>query len=160
MASGWAGSVRRLRYVTSPRHARVKARAWRIHITLGLDAITAARRGRCPASDREFLLDVLVDACEPLLGALRPVVVVPNVGLELLDLRGAQLQRELVRHIHGALAIPVAVSEACCSRATIAGRAAVHRVAVVTRLPIGGRERNDLLHGLGGRSLIVNSENC
>ena len=62
----------------------------------------------------EFLFDVLVDSDQPLLGtlsallgALGPVLVVAHIRFELADplLGNAQLHGELVRQIHGAVAI-------------------------------------------------------
>src|SRR5438270_4778896 len=55
----------------------------------------------------ELVLDFLVNVHEPLLGTRGTLLEVPKVALHLPDLvlGGAQLHRELVRDVHGAVAV-------------------------------------------------------
>ena len=55
----------------------------------------------------EAVLDLRVDAVHPFLGADGAILVVADVAFQLRDavFRFAQLQRELVRDVHGALAV-------------------------------------------------------
>src|SRR5262252_5645187 len=57
----------------------------------------------------ELLFNVLVDSRQPFLSALRAIVKVVGIRLKLPDalLGGAQLQRELVRKLHGAITVAV-----------------------------------------------------
>src|SRR5215475_2895200 len=57
----------------------------------------------------ELLFNILVDSCQPFLSALRAIVEVVGIRLELSDalLGGAQLQRQLMRKLHGAITIAV-----------------------------------------------------
>src|SRR5262249_39564726 len=94
----------------------------------------------------ELLFDVLVDARQPFLGALRPIVVVADVALELLDpiLGRAKLNRQLMCKLQGPLAIGVCRVGRLLKQGDDGLAGSVHRIAFVPRLPVG-RKRDDLL---------------
>src|SRR5262249_27767036 len=109
---------------------------WRAASRVGRSAAGSALLEAAGLRIEELLFYVLVDSCQPFLGALRAIMEVVRIRFELSDalLGGTQLHRQLVREIHGAITIAVRGLGGLLQQLDDGLSGAIDRVAVVPRL--------------------------